>query len=126
MCLVLGSQLMPHTAPRPVRGKGAPASTARLEALIEQATVDCHDESEQMMGWFTMIQDHLELPFDTSVLEATARVERLELSARDEIVAICKRGKSQQAIPILELPLPTPGPDGAEWIAAYRHWCTRL
>jgi hypothetical protein len=28
----------------------------------------------------------------------------------------------RQAIPILDLPLPTPPPDGAEWIEAYRHW----
>lgn len=27
-----------------------------------------------------------------------------------------------QAIPILDLPLPVPRPDGAEWIDAYRHW----
>jgi hypothetical protein len=25
-------------------------------------------------------------------------------------------------IPILDLPLPTPPPGGAEWIEAYRHW----
>jgi len=26
------------------------------------------------------------------------------------------------AIPILDLPLPTPAPAGVEWIVAYRHW----
>jgi hypothetical protein len=38
------------------------------------------------------------------------------------IVAICARGKHQQAIPILDLPLPDPPPQGTEWIAAYRRW----
>jgi hypothetical protein len=37
-------------------------------------------------------------------------------------VAICCRDQVRQAIPILDLPLPTPPPVGAEWIEAYRHW----
>ncbi len=38
------------------------------------------------------------------------------------IVAICAGGKYRQAIPILDLPLPDPPPQGTEWIAAYRRW----
>jgi hypothetical protein len=45
-----------------------------------------------------------------------------ELSRSGEIVAICRRGHVEQAIGILDLPLPEPSPEGAEWIAAYRHW----
>ncbi len=26
------------------------------------------------------------------------------------------------ALPVSDLPLPTPPPSGAEWIEAYRHW----
>lgn len=39
-----------------------------------------------------------------------------------QIVAICRQGKTQQEIGILDLPLPTPAPGGAEWITTYRHW----
>jgi len=49
-------------------------------------------------------------------------VERLDLTETDEIVAICRRGKSRQKVPIFELPHPTPRPAGAEWIEAYRRW----
>ena len=38
------------------------------------------------------------------------------------VVAICVHGKHRQAIPILDLPLPDPPPQGVEWIAAYRRW----
>jgi hypothetical protein len=38
------------------------------------------------------------------------------------IVAICARGKQRQAIGLLDLPLPTPAPSGAQWIEAYGHW----
>ncbi len=102
--------------------KVASLSKARLDEMIEAATVDCYDESEQTTGWFTMLEEHLALPFETAVLGVTARVERVDLTRREEIVAICTRGKSRQAIPILELPLPSPAPAGAEWVEAYRRW----
>ncbi len=35
---------------------------------------------------------------------------------------LCLHGKATQHIPILDLPLPTPLPAGAEWIEAYRRW----
>lgn len=39
-----------------------------------------------------------------------------------QIVAICTRDRARQAIPIVDLSLPTPPLEGAEWIDAYRHW----
>lgn len=38
------------------------------------------------------------------------------------IVADCVRGGHHQAVSVLDLPLPEPPPEGAEWIAACRHW----
>jgi Calcium binding len=98
-------------------------SKARLEEMIEQATVDAYDESEQLTGWLTMIQENLAVPFETSVLGVLVTVERVDLNRSDQIVAVCTRGRSRQPLPILDLPLPTPPPDGAEWIEAYRRWC---
>ena len=90
--------------------------------MIEEATVDCYNESEQVTGLFTMIDENLHLPFKTLVLGVSVVVERLDLSDREEIVAICSRGRDRQSIPILDLPLPSPPPEGAEWIEAYREW----
>jgi hypothetical protein len=56
------------------------------------------------------------------VLGVAVTVERVALTASGQIVAMCSRDGFRQAIPILELPLPTPPPEGAEWIDAYRHW----
>ncbi len=95
---------------------------ARLAAMIEQATVDAYGDSEQITGWFTMIEEYLAVPFETNVLGVPITVERVDLDVGEQIVAICRRGRAQQSIPIINLPLPTPLPDGAEWIEAYRHW----
>jgi len=97
-------------------------SAARLAEMIEEATVDAHDESEQVMGWLTMFENHLALPFETEVLGVPVTVEAIEERYDNRIVAVCKRGKRSQAIDITELPMPKEKPAGAEWIEAYRQW----
>ena len=98
-------------------------STAKyLDKLIEEATVDAYNDSEQAGGFFTMVEDHLSLPFVTQVLGQEVTVAKVDITKGDHIVAICSRGKATQANPILDLPLPDPRPEGAEWIDAYRRW----
>jgi len=100
-------------------------SKARLAEMIEEATVDAYDESEQATGWFTMLEDNLELPFETEVLGVPVRVTRIDQRDDDRLVAICTRGRDEQALGLADLPLPTLMPEGAEWIEAYRRWIGR-
>ena len=97
-------------------------SKARLAEMIEEATVDAYDDSEQATGWFTALEENLELPLETDVLGVAVRVTRIEQRDDDRLVAICVRGRDEQAIGLADLPLPTPMPPGAEWIEAYRLW----
>jgi hypothetical protein len=97
-------------------------STKLLDAMIEEAIIDAYNDAEQITGLFTMLEEHLALPFDTEMLGITVTVTKIDLTASNEIIAICRRDAHKQTIPILELPLPAPRPDGAEWIDAYRRW----
>ena len=97
-------------------------SKAQLDAMVEEATVDCYDEDEQVGGLFAMIEDKLSVPFESLVLGVEVTVASVDLVDSGQIVAICCRGGMRQAISILDLPLPTPPPEGAEWIEAYRRW----
>jgi hypothetical protein len=97
-------------------------SKAKLEKLIEEAVVDAYNEEEQTVGFLTMMQEHLALPFSASILGANAIVEKIDLARDGRIVAICRRGETRQRIGVLDLLLPTPTPEGAEWIAAYSYW----
>jgi hypothetical protein len=97
-------------------------SDADLDDLVGQATVDAHDEDEQITGFFSVIEDSLEVPFETVVLGVPVTVEEVELTDAGHIVAVCQRDGVRQTIGLLDLPLPTPPPEGAEWIAAYRRW----
>src|SRR5487761_2633170 len=103
-------------------GKTVKFNAKYLDKLIEEATIDAYNESEQAGGFFAMIEENLALPFVTQVLGQDATVTKVDITNRDQIVAICLRGKARQAIPILDLPLPAPRPEGAEWIDAYRRW----
>jgi hypothetical protein len=93
-----------------------------LDALVEQATVDSYDEYEQMAGFEAVLDEHLAVPFRTTVLGVEVTVNKIQQLPGSGIVAICVRDEHRQAIGILDLPLPTPRPAGAEWIDAYRHW----
>lgn len=116
--------------PAPARHKPAPArhkpergpSRARLEQMIEDATVDCYNESEECTGIFEMIHEHLDIPFVTTVLGVAVTVTAVDITDDDQIVAICRRGRNVLRVALLELPMPDPRPGGAEWVDAYRHW----
>jgi hypothetical protein len=99
-------------------------SKARLDELVEDALVDAYGESEQVTGFYTMMENDLELPFDTKILGVTAIVEGIDITEDDQLVAVCRKDKSKQRISLSELPLPSPLPKGAEWIVAYRYWRT--
>jgi hypothetical protein len=72
--------------------------------LIEQATVDCYNESEQATGLYTTIEDNLAVPFATRMLGVTVEVEAVDLTADDQIVTVCSRGGQRQRVPILDHP----------------------
>ena len=91
-------------------------SKAALERLVEEATVDAYGESEQVTGLFTMIEEHLEVPFVAKILGLDVTVERVDLSRRNEVIAMCRRGGERQSIPILDLPVPSPRPSGWKWV----------
>jgi hypothetical protein len=91
-----------------------------LDALIAEATVDCYNDSECIAGFYTVLVDNLAVPFQTMVLGVDVTVTGIDLTEDEQITAICARGQWEQRVRILDLPMPTPPPEGAEWIDAYR------
>ena len=105
-------------------GKVAPPSLSkeRLRAMMEEATIDAYGDEEQRVGFYTMLEDNLKVPFETALLGFPVTVESITMTDAEEIAALCVRGRERQRIPILDLPLPSPPPKGWEWIEAYRLW----
>ena len=94
---------------------------AQLDALVAEATVDAYNEDEELTGLYTLMEEHLAVPFESVALGIQVKVVRIDL-ADGAIVAVCTAGRYRQRIPILDLSLPDPPPEGAQWIDAYRHW----
>ena len=63
-------------------------SKAKLTEMIEQATVDAYSESEQVTGWFTMIEENLAVPFKTTVVGVQIIVQLVDLDRSDQIIAV--------------------------------------
>lgn len=73
-----------------VKGKGRQEgcslwTEAELDHLVEEATVDCYSETEQVSGLYTMIEDNLAMPFETMLFGSLVVEERIDLTDRDEI-----------------------------------------
>jgi Calcium binding len=115
-----GKKLVVATERRPTQAASRKISKARLEELVEEAIVDAYTEDEQRIGFLTMIQEHVDVPFDTEALGVPVQVTSIDVNDAEEIVAICTRGAHVQRIPVVDLSLPKPPPEGFEWIEAYR------
>jgi hypothetical protein len=84
--------------PKDTPAKGLRLSKARLDELIEAALVDAYGESEQVAGFYTMMENDLRLPFETQVLGVTVSVESIDITEDDQLVAVCRNGKARQRI----------------------------
>lgn len=93
-----------------------------LDRMVEDATVDAYNEYEQINGLFCAIEQELVVPFSIEVLGVAARVEMVDLSDEEDIVAICRNGRHKQTISLRHLETPDPPPEGWAWVEAYRHW----
>lgn len=97
-------------------------SQARFRDLVEDATVDAWGESEEVVGWMTMIQENVGFPFESELLGVAVKVVGVDVTDASELVAVCRRGKHRLKIPLADLPMPSPPPEGAEWMEAFRLW----
>jgi hypothetical protein len=96
--------------------------TAELEEMIEEATLDAYGESEQALGFYSMLEENLAVPFQSVMFGVEIVVEHIDMTEDEQIVALCSRGIHRHPIPILDLPLPGTPPEGAKWIDAFRLW----
>ena len=104
------------------QGLGKVPSHAKLDAMIEEAIVDAYGESEQRVGFFTMLEDNLATPFQAEVLGVKVAVDKFDMTDDEQIVAVCSKGMSRRRLPILDLPLPSPPPAGTQRVEAFPRW----
>jgi hypothetical protein len=92
----------------------------RLRELIEEATVDCYGEDEQLMGMMVTVQDNVVCPFKAKVIG-----EEVEVTALEEGIglnAVCRHKGKEYRIDVSSLEWLPERPEGLEWIEAYLAW----
>lgn len=102
-------------------------SAARLEELIDEATIDCYGEDEEHTGLLTIIEEYVVCPFRAKVLGETFEVTGFRWpDSGHGLLAFCRRYEKTHRINIDALEWIEPLPQGYEWIAAYQAWRKRM
>ena len=95
----------------------------RLRELIEEATVDCYGEDEQLMGLVTMVEEKVACPFKAKVIGEEVEVTALEAPAEGiGVNAVCRHKGKEYRVDLSSLEWPPERPEGFEWIEAYLAW----
>ena len=112
------------------RGKSATLDVAggrhdrgKLRALIDQATGDSVDESDEHAGLLSMIREEVVCPFPARLAGEDVECLRFEWPKNGYgLNAVCKSKSKTHVVDIGALEWVEPRPKGHEWIEAYFAW----
>ena len=94
-----------------------------LDSLIEEITVDAHDEDEQLMG-FENAFDEAKFPCPGTVVGQDIEVLSVTIADdRRDLLAICQRNSKRYQIALLDIDIHADA-ETSRLIAAYRRWST--
>jgi hypothetical protein len=104
-----------HTPAKPER--------PRLRAMIDQATGDCLDESDEHAGLLSTIRAEVVCPFHARLAGEDIECVRLDWPKKGYgLNAVCKSLSKTQVVDIGMLEFVEPLPKGHEWIEAFFAW----
>jgi hypothetical protein len=96
----------------------------RLRALIDQATSDSVDESDEHAGLLSTIRAEVACPFPARLVGEDVQCIRFERPRNGYgLNAVCQAKGKTQVVDIARLEFVEPRPKGHEWIEAYFAWC---
>lgn len=101
----------------------SPTDRTKLRALIDQATSDSVDESDEHAGLLSMIREEVICPFSVRIAGEDAECIRFEWPKNGYgLNAVCKSKAKTRVVDIGMLEWIDPMPKGHEWIDAYFAW----
>ncbi|MDQ6782199.1 MAG: calcium-binding protein [Actinomycetota bacterium] len=97
-------------------------SNAALDELIEEITVDCHDENEQLGGFETAFDNDANFPCPGTVIGEDIEVLSVATTNnRSELIATIRHHGQRYKIALLDIEL-NADPITTRLLAAYRRW----
>jgi hypothetical protein len=101
----------------------SPTDRKKLRALIDQATSDSVDESDEHAGLLSMIREEVVCPFPARVAGEDVECVCFEWPKNGYgLNAVCKSKAKTRVVDISMLEWMEPRPKGHEWIDAYFAW----
>ena len=98
-------------------------SAKKLRAMIDQATSDSVDESDEHAGLLSMIREEVACPFRARVAGEDVDCVRFEWPKNGYgLNAVCKAQGKTLVVDIGKVEAIEPLPKGHEWIGAYFAW----
>jgi hypothetical protein len=95
---------------------------AELDSLIEDITVDCYVEDEQLQGFENAFDEDATFPCPGTVIGEQVEVLHVgQGDGRRELIATCQRNGHRYDIALLDIDIHA-DPATACLIAAYRRW----
>jgi hypothetical protein len=97
-------------------------ANAELDRLIEDITVDCYNEEEQLVAFETAFDNDAHFPCPGTALGHNIEVLSVATkNNRRELIATCRHSGHRYEIALLDIHL-SADPDTTRLIAAYRRW----
>jgi hypothetical protein len=112
-----------HGATGTLPASSPPSERRHLRAMIDQATRDSVDESDEHAGLLSTIREEVACPFPARVAGEDVECIRLEWPKIGYgLNAVCTSKGKTQVVDICKLEWVEPLPKGHEWIEAYFAW----
>lgn len=94
-----------------------------LDALIDEITVDCYNDDEELSGFLTYLEEALEQPVEAIVMDVPVTLVGVDCpdGRLRGLVANCRRDGADYQISLLDVAVPE-GTEVSRALAAYRHW----
>ncbi len=92
------------------------------EKIIEEATMDCYDESEQISGWACLLDDRIKTPCKCIVGNEKAVLEKIDTEDNSYVViGILRLNKTKIRVFIQDITFENS--KAMQHINAYKYWC---
>lgn len=93
-----------------------------FERIIEDATMDCYDEYEQISGWAALLDDNIPTPCNCTIGKVQAVLEKIDTDDNGNVViGIIKLNKAKVRVLIQDIILENK--TAMNHINAYHYWC---
>ncbi len=105
-----------------MKPKITPSEKNLYEKIIEDATVDCHDEEEQIYGWECTFDENVHTPCSCVIGKEKAILEKISPDENSNVlIGVIKLNKTTIRVLIQDIILDNS--DAMKYINAYKYWC---